>query len=80
MPGVRNQLRTRFLAPFSFPMTMTCAASYASPFTEIRPGNAAMHYPKANVLVGRQLDPSSKTPAFKCAIVRLELEGVAQAH
>ncbi|MBA3483246.1 MAG: FdhF/YdeP family oxidoreductase, partial [Pirellulales bacterium] len=50
------------------------------PFTEIRPGNAAMYYPEANVLVSRQLDPSSKTPAFKCVIVRLEVEGLALAR
>jgi molybdopterin-dependent oxidoreductase alpha subunit len=50
------------------------------PFEEIRPGNAAMYYPEANVLVSRQLDPSSKTPAFKCVIVRLEVEGLALAH
>lgn len=50
------------------------------PFEEIRPGNAAMYYPEANVLVSRHLDPSSKTPAFKCVIVRLEVEGLALAH
>ena len=50
------------------------------PFTEIRPGNAAMYYPEANVLVSRQLDPSSKTPAFKCVIVRLEIDQLALAH
>ena len=50
------------------------------PFTEIRPGNAAMYYPEANVLVSRQLDPSSKTPAFKCVIVRLEVDQLAMAH
>jgi molybdopterin-dependent oxidoreductase alpha subunit len=50
------------------------------PFEEIRPGNAAMYYPEANVLVSRQLDPSSKTPAFKCVIVRVEVEGLAVSH
>ncbi len=39
------------------------------PFHEIRPGNAAMYYPEANVLVSRQLDPASKTPAFKGVVV-----------
>jgi anaerobic selenocysteine-containing dehydrogenase len=48
-------------------------------FTEIRPGNAAMYYPEANVLVSRRLDPASKTPAFKCVIVRLEVEHLALA-
>ncbi|MEM8866354.1 MAG: FdhF/YdeP family oxidoreductase [Planctomycetota bacterium] len=41
-------------------------------FPKIRPGNAAMYYPEANVLVNRQLDPDSKTPAFKCVIVTVE--------
>jgi anaerobic selenocysteine-containing dehydrogenase len=50
------------------------------PFTEIRPGNAAMYYPEANVLVSRELDPSSKTPAFKCVIVRVEVESLVLAH
>jgi len=47
------------------------------PFPEIRPGNAAMYYPEANVLVSRELDPSSKTPAFKCVIVTIEAEQLA---
>ena len=49
-------------------------------FREIRPGNAAMYYPEANVLVSREVDPASKTPAFKCVIVRIEVEGLALAH
>lgn len=48
-------------------------------FTEIRPGNAAMYYPEANVIVGRRVDPASKTPAFKCVIVTVESE-VAVSH
>jgi molybdopterin-dependent oxidoreductase alpha subunit len=47
------------------------------PFAEIRPGNAAMYYPEANVLVSRTSDPASKTPAFKCVIVTLEAESLA---
>ena len=43
-------------------------------FDEIRPGNAVMYYPEANVLVAAQLDPQCKTPAFKCVIVTLEVE------
>lgn len=38
---------------------------------DIRPGNLAMYYPEANVLVPRVLDPRSKTPAFKSVAVRL---------
>lgn len=32
---------------------------------DIRPGNVAMYFPEANVLVPRDVDPQSKTPAFK---------------
>lgn len=32
---------------------------------DIAPGNIAMYYPEANVLVPRRIDPHSKTPAFK---------------
>jgi molybdopterin-dependent oxidoreductase alpha subunit len=44
----------------------------ATAFEHIKPGNAAMYYPEANVLVDRSVDPQSKTPAFKCVVVRLE--------
>lgn len=46
----------------------------ATAFEKIRPGNAAMYYPEANVLVDRGLDPKSKTPAFKGLVVKLEKE------
>ncbi len=42
------------------------------PFPEIKPGNALMYYPEANVLVPRRLDPASKTPAFKSVAVTIE--------
>jgi molybdopterin-dependent oxidoreductase alpha subunit len=45
----------------------------ATSFPQIKPGNAAMYYPECNVLVSRTLDPQSKTPAFKCVIVRIEM-------
>jgi anaerobic selenocysteine-containing dehydrogenase len=38
---------------------------------DIRPGNAAMYYPEANVLVPRDVDPRSRTPAFKSVLVEL---------
>jgi molybdopterin-dependent oxidoreductase alpha subunit len=47
------------------------------PFEKIRPGNVAMYYPEVNVIVGRQLDPGSRTPAFKCVIVTLASEASA---
>lgn len=36
---------------------------------DIKPGNAAMYYPEANILVPRDVDPQSKTPAFKAVLV-----------
>lgn len=36
---------------------------------DIRPGNTAMYYPEANVLVDRAIDPESLTPAFKSIAV-----------
>jgi molybdopterin-dependent oxidoreductase alpha subunit len=45
----------------------------ARPF-DIRPGNAAMYYPEANVLIPRDVDPQSKTPSFKSVLVELVAE------
>ena len=39
---------------------------------DLPPGNLAMYYPEANVLVPRRLDPLSGTPAFKSIVARLE--------
>lgn len=44
----------------------------ARAFDSIKPGNALMYYPEANVLVPRTLDPQSKTPAFKAVVVTIE--------
>ena len=38
---------------------------------DIRSGNAAMYYPEANALVPRDIDPRSKTPAFKSVVIEL---------
>ena len=35
------------------------------------PGNLAMYYPEANVLIPREIDPRSGTPVFKSATARL---------
>jgi molybdopterin-dependent oxidoreductase alpha subunit len=40
----------------------------------VRPGNAMMYSPEANVLVARAVDPESKTPAFKSTLVTIEPE------
>ncbi len=39
---------------------------------DIRPGNAVMYYPEANVLVPMRADPGSRTPAFKNTLVTVE--------
>jgi anaerobic selenocysteine-containing dehydrogenase len=52
----------------------------ATSFDSIKPGNAAMYYPECNVLVSRELDPQSKTPAFKCVVVRLAPANSASLH
>jgi anaerobic selenocysteine-containing dehydrogenase len=41
---------------------------------DIRPGNALMYYPEANVLVPADVDPLSKTPAFKSVVGAVEPE------
>jgi molybdopterin-dependent oxidoreductase alpha subunit len=38
-------------------------------FPEIKPGNAVMYYPEANVLVPKLVDPSSRTPSFKNILI-----------
>ncbi len=38
---------------------------------DIPPGNLAMYYPEANMLVPRRIDPRSKTPAFKSVAARV---------
>lgn len=50
--------------------TGTLSGILARPF-DIRPGNALMYYPEANVLVPPAVDPQSKTPAFKSVRVRV---------
>jgi molybdopterin-dependent oxidoreductase alpha subunit len=49
----------------------TMRGVHALAFPTIRVGNAAMYFPEANVLVGRQVDPQSRTPAFKSVVVRV---------
>lgn len=41
-------------------------------FDRIKPGNALMYFPEANVLVGRRVDPLARTPAFKGVEVTIE--------
>ncbi len=44
---------------------------------DVRPGNAVMYYPEANVLVPRDVDPRSRTPAFKSVLVEIVSESLA---
>ncbi|MCH2135330.1 MAG: FdhF/YdeP family oxidoreductase [Phycisphaerales bacterium] len=39
---------------------------------DLPPGNAAMYYPEANVLVPRTSDPLSRTPAFKGVVATID--------
>ncbi|MBX7105869.1 MAG: FdhF/YdeP family oxidoreductase [Gemmataceae bacterium] len=41
----------------------------ARAYPDVRAGNAVMYAPEANVLVPKQVDPDSKTPAFKAVAV-----------
>ena len=45
-------------------------ARLVRPF-DVRPGNAVMYYPETNTLVPRDVDPRSKTPAFKAVLVEI---------
>lgn len=51
--------------------TGTMEGIFARAFSDIKPGNAAMYYPEANVLVSRAVDPLSKTPAFKNVLIEV---------
>jgi molybdopterin-dependent oxidoreductase alpha subunit len=42
---------------------------------DLPPGNLAMYYPEANVLVPRKIDAASGTPAFKSVLCRIEASG-----
>jgi len=41
------------------------------PYDDIRAGNVLMYYPEANVLVSRDVDPQSRTPAFKGELITI---------
>jgi anaerobic selenocysteine-containing dehydrogenase len=45
---------------------------------DLPPGNLAMYYPEANVLVPRKVDQASGTPAFKSVLCRIELGSQAK--
>jgi molybdopterin-dependent oxidoreductase alpha subunit len=39
---------------------------------DVPAGNGVMYFPEANVLIGRQVDAESRTPAYKGCVVRVE--------
>jgi len=41
---------------------------------DVRAGNALLYCPEANVLIPREIDPESRTPAFKHIVVAIEPE------
>lgn len=45
---------------------------------DIRPGNAVMYYPEANVLIGRSVDPMARTPSFKNVTIQVMPQEHAQ--
>lgn len=49
-----------------------CMPNVAVREFDIPPGNAAMYYPEANVLIPRIADPQSKTPSFKSAVIWID--------
>ena len=42
---------------------------------DLPPGNLMAYYPEANVLIGRDTDPRSQTPAFKSVAVQVDVSG-----
>ena len=54
--------------------TGTMANIRVRSYENIRQGNALMYYPEANVLVSRDSDPASRTPAFKGVVVTITPE------
>ncbi len=53
--------------------TETGALGVVVALVDLPPGNLAMYYPEANVLVPRRVDPESGTPAFKSVVARLRV-------
>lgn len=52
----------------------------ARAFDRVRPGNVLMYFPEANVLVGREADPRSRTPAYKSVAVDLRAVQPSSSH
>ena len=44
-------------------------------FAPLPPGNLAMYYPEANILIPRRIDPASGTPVFKSTAARIVEKG-----
>ncbi len=39
---------------------------------DIRPGNAVMYYPEANVIIPSRTDPRAGTPTFKNTVITIQ--------
>lgn len=51
--------------------TVSGSLTVSAAIVDIAPGNIAMYYPEANVLIPHGVDPQSGTPAFKSVVARL---------
>lgn len=58
--------------------TETATMAVCVSIVDIRPGNLAMYYPEANVLVPRRIDTASGTPAFKSVAARIVTSGARE--
>lgn len=70
--GWRKDQKVNLITP-----TGRMQAVKVKPF-DVRRGNVMAYYPEANVLIGNQVDPYSKTPGFKSLPV--EIESVTTEH
>lgn len=72
-PSDIEKLGLRMDQPVRVKSTVGELSGYlARGYQEIKAGNVLMYYPEANVLVPRDLDPQSQTPAFKAVAVTIE--------
>jgi molybdopterin-dependent oxidoreductase alpha subunit len=73
-PSDRERLGLRIDQPVSVRTSAGSLGNVLVRELDIRPGNVAMYYPEANVLVPRACDPASRTPAFKSVPVEIRAE------
>jgi len=71
-PADRERLGLHINQPVTVSTTAGSLSNVLVRELDIRPGNVAMYYPEANLLVPRTCDPASRTPAFKSVPVEIE--------